>query len=131
MTKPTEKANPTAYKPEVDPTKVSLKNETIEKIPQIRVVVKNPGLKPMTITLNNTLKDFQWIVGGYIETIDLAGGVIMICNEDGKRRGLPFNFFFFSDHIVGSVVFTAFDEDGNFVSLNEVQRKYVYALLGY
>lgn len=131
MTKPTEKANPYACKPEVDPAKVSLKNETIEKIPQIRVVVKNPGQEPVTTTLNNTLKDLQQTVGGYIETIDLAGGVILICNEEGKLRGLPFNFLFFSDHIVGPAIFAAFDEAGNFTSLDVVQRKYVYALLGY
>ena len=38
-----------------------------------------------------SLKELQFIVGGYIEIVRFAGGQIMVCNEEGKLIGLPPN----------------------------------------
>ena len=43
-------------------------------------------------TIPNTLKALQEAVGGYIETVTLDNGVVLICNEEGKLRDMPYNF---------------------------------------
>lgn len=37
------------------------------------------------------LRTMQAAVGGYIEMIPLAGGAVLVLNEEGKLHGLPFN----------------------------------------
>lgn len=72
---------------------------------KIRAIVKRPcepwGHK---ITLDNDLKTFQKIVGGYIETVTFLDGVTVICNEEGKLRGLPANFHMLGDTICGTAI---------------------------
>ena len=44
------------------------------------------------IEIENTLEAFQEAVGGYIETLTLVPEkVVMIVNEEGRLRGLPWN----------------------------------------
>lgn len=38
-----------------------------------------------------TLAELQGIVGGYIEMVRLWDGRVMVVNEEGLLRGLPFN----------------------------------------
>lgn len=38
-----------------------------------------------------SLAELQGFVGGYIESIDLNDGSVMVVNEDGKLCGLPLN----------------------------------------
>ncbi len=38
-----------------------------------------------------TLEELQAIVGGHIEIVALSDGRLMVCNEEGKLLGLPFN----------------------------------------
>jgi len=37
------------------------------------------------------LDELQKFVGGYIEIVQLNRDMIMVCNEEGKLMGLPFN----------------------------------------
>ena len=39
-----------------------------------------------------TLKEMQAMVGGLIEPVILPNGLVMMCNEEGRLRGLPDNF---------------------------------------
>ena len=41
--------------------------------------------------ISNTLENLQRTVGGYIETVTLPGGVVIICDEEGRIKGKPFN----------------------------------------
>ena len=58
------------------------------------------------------LEELQEIVGGYIEVIYLNGngGRLMVCNEEGKLNGLPYNekatwlYGHGNDHVVGDVL---------------------------
>ena len=64
------------------------------------------------------IEELQGFVGGYIEIINLTelgyGQKFMVCNEEGKQMGLPFNgtatvlfqalHLFSIDYIVGNVV---------------------------
>ena len=59
---------------------------------QILVCVKYPGEEPRVEPLfDNTLKAFQEAVGGYIEAVTLCTDLVLICNEEGRIRGLPYN----------------------------------------
>lgn len=57
----------------------------------IKVWVKRPGEKPEKIQIKNTLEGLQKIVGGYIETVTMASDFVVICNEEGRIRKLPYN----------------------------------------
>lgn len=39
---------------------------------------------PQMIDLENDLPPLQKVVGGYLETVALAGGLLLVCNEDGN-----------------------------------------------
>lgn len=38
-----------------------------------------------------TLKDVQELVGGYVETLGLSNGDLMVFNEEGKLKGMNLN----------------------------------------
>lgn len=73
---------------------------------RIRVIVKQPG-QPLTLRwIEDELERYQAVVGGYIETVPLDGvpGIVLICNEEGKLRGLDPNVINGADVIVGPVI---------------------------
>lgn len=76
---------------------------------QIRVIVKNPGMRAEPRIIPNTLEELQGYVGGYIEVWPLAPGAVIICNEEGKLLGRPFNFRLRWEDFVGPVIFCGVD----------------------
>ena len=59
---------------------------------QILVCIKEPGEDPRIEPLfDNTLEAFQKAVGGYIETVTIATDLVLICNEEGTIKGMPYN----------------------------------------
>lgn len=84
------------------------------------VVIKKPNELPSIVDIEgNDLKTLQGIVGGYIEIVRIIDtSIIMICNEEGKLDGLPFNFILGNDAIVGTVIFVSDSQDGDFTGLN-------------
>lgn len=90
----------------------------------IKVIVKEPGKDPEDKMVKNELHALQKIVGGLIEVVPIGNGVLLVANEEGKIRDLPFNckiaghrifgtFFLCGD---GAPEFTSFPDD---VSLTE------------
>jgi Domain of unknown function (DUF3846) len=57
----------------------------------IRVLVYEPGKEPEERTIPNNLEALQGIVGGDIEVVSLSRSLKLICNEEGRLRGLPPN----------------------------------------
>lgn len=45
--------------------------------------------------ISNTLENLQRTVGGYIETISLPGGAVIICDEEGRLKKKPRNCYIF------------------------------------
>lgn len=84
----------------------------MKKEDNILVVVKYPGEKSRWAYIPNELKEFQHLVGGYIETVRLTGDVLAIVNEEGVLLDLPENVA----GLRGTVVFCSSDGD-EFVSL--------------
>ena len=59
---------------------------------QILICIKNPGEDPKIEPLfENTLEAFQTAVGGHIESVTLFSDLVLICNEEGRLRELPYN----------------------------------------
>ena len=63
-----------------------------EKSKQIKVLLLQPRKTPKPIEIENTLEAMQAVVGGDIEEYaPFDDDVVLICNEEGKLRGLPLN----------------------------------------
>lgn len=94
---------------------IELKNNSIS------VVIKEPGQPMREALIKNELSEFQKLVGGYIETIlPLKNkNIVAVLNDSGKILGLLPNFKLRNDIIVGTVVFSKSNNDGEFVSLNK------------
>ena len=60
---------------------------------KIKCIVKRPDEQFGHVAwISDSLKNLQNTVGGYIETVTLDNGVVLICNEEGKLRDMPYNF---------------------------------------
>ena len=75
-----------------------------------------PGKAPEAVTIPNTLKAMQQMVGGYIEVIPLDD-VCLVCNEEGKLMGLPGSRRLGDDIIAGTFFLSGDTPDGDFCSL--------------
>lgn len=70
----------------------------------MKAIRKKPGCTPEIIEVENTLKALQQEVGGYIETVTLASDAVVICNEEGRLCGLPYNCRFVGVDFVGTIL---------------------------
>ena len=87
----------------------------------MKAIIKEVGQMPRVEDIKNDLATLQGLVGGYIECVRIGQGVFMIANEEGKLDGLPPNFQFGYDVIVGTAVFVADGFDGEFTDLSDAQ----------
>lgn len=112
-----------------------------------RIVAKTPGEPPIDVLLNtgettgSSLAALQRAVGdGYIEglakLVSPDGGVVVYVNEEGRIKGMPFNFAWPPDGltgwrmvhvVVGPAIFTGTTEDGELRNLTTPE---VDAVLG-
>ena len=90
------------------------------------VLYVEPKKLPKQITIKNTLEEKQKLVGGLIEYTSLIddNSVLLICNEEGKILGLPYNRDIGHDIIVGPFILVGNDQRlGEDISLTEEQIK--------
>lgn len=73
----------------------------------IQVIVKRPGEPAEVTKIPNTLKAFQELVGGYIETVSIRMDIVAIVNEEGRWMNLPRNI----RGLVGTIVFAKVNGD--------------------
>ena len=96
---------------------------------QILVVIKEPGQAPKVDPLfDNTLEAFQKAVGGWIETVTLATDLVLIVNEEGWLRGLPFNVNVCGFNLAGTVIAVGVNGD-EFASLKAANIPAVMRML--
>lgn len=91
-------------------------------------VYKKPGEKAELIEVQNVLEDFQSLVQGNIEVVNIGPYIyrterisqryLLICNETGKLDGLDANIVLGSDIVVGNIVVVAAGID-DFTSLTD------------
>ena len=97
---------------------------------QIMVVIKEPGKAPVVDPLfENRLEAFQKAVGGYIEAVTVAEDLVLICNEEGRLMGLPFNIDLCGVDFVGTVIAAGVRGD-EFASIRGASVAAVLDLLG-
>lgn len=56
---------------------------------KISVLIKEPGKNPRHVHIENSLKNLQKTVDGYIECVTLATDCVVICDEEGRLKGKP------------------------------------------
>ena len=76
---------------------------------KIRVIIKEPGKPAYEKEIDNDLRSLQKIVGGYIETVTLCEDLTIICNEEGRIDGLPYNCDIMGVSFVGTIIIAGID----------------------
>lgn len=76
----------------------------------MQAIRKKPGCEPELIDIDNTLAALQQEVGGYIETVSIAD-VVIVCNEEGRLCGLPYNCRFVGVDFVGTILVVGRNKD--------------------
>lgn len=76
---------------------------------KIKVLAKRPGYPAYMTWISNNLPNLQKFVGGYIETVKLFSDVIVVCNEEGKLKGLDHNCTIWGEDFVGDIFFCGVD----------------------
>ena len=71
---------------------------------KIRAISKRPGCPPRSVWVSNSLENLQRSVGGYIATVRLATDCCVICNEEGRLLGLPYNCTIAGVDFVGDIL---------------------------
>lgn len=72
---------------------------------KIKAIVKRADEPRGHMTsISCSLKNLQNIVEGYIETVTIGPGLVIICNEEGRLRGLPYNCEVAGITFVGDII---------------------------
>ena len=75
-----------------------------------RAVIKRPDEKFGHMTnISCSLKNLQTIVGGYVEMVRIASGIVILCNEEGMIQNLPFNCNLCRHRFYGDLIFIGID----------------------
>lgn len=70
--------------------------------------VKQPGQPARHVWISNRLEALQANVGGYIEVVP-HGNAVVICNEEGRLLGLPYNCVYAGTEFVGTIIICGVD----------------------
>lgn len=72
---------------------------------KIKCIIKHPE-EPVgrECEIENDLKTLQRIVDGYIETVSIGNNIVIICNEEGRLRDLPYNCDVIHLGFVGTII---------------------------
>lgn len=91
-------------------TVVNLRINGDKGMRKIRAIIKRPDEEFGHVTnISDTLENLQKTVGGNIECVSFSNFVIL-CNEDGKLKGLPFNMRIGTfDVLVGTIIVLGVD----------------------
>ena len=95
----------------------------MEKEIKVLSISNTDGIKIKTI--ENDLKAMQEFVGGWIEIVPLSHECCLVCNEEGKIKGLPYNMAVidtntgFKDIIMGDFFIASSDDEGELASIPE------------
>lgn len=81
------------------------------KAKKIRVLRKRPGKWPEFVEIENELAALQHEVGGYIETFGIARDLTIVCNEEGKIHGFPYNCTICGETFVGTILLVGVRRD--------------------
>lgn len=97
------------------------------------IVIKNVGEKMKEAELQeDSLAQFQEIVGGYVDVVRLPLGIDLWCDDEALIKNNPTPNFIVSrgalydlQFIFGNVAFASTDNEGNTIPLNHDQKTYI------
>ena len=78
----------------------------------MKVFFKEPGKKLRQMQVSNNLHVLQQLIGGYIETVTLCTDLVVLCDEEGRLKGLPHNCAVSGVDFCGPIMFVGVDGDG-------------------
>lgn len=88
----------------------------------LKILIVKPGKQPEVATIDGSLHSMQTIVGGYIQEIMIERDIALICNEEGRLRGLQPNRLVDGNMIVGTFFLANDNNFGeNYSSLTDEQ----------
>lgn len=76
---------------------------------KITAIIKRPGEDAEVEMIENTLKTFQNLVGGYIECVTVEPGLVAVVDEEGIINSKPFNMELGVHQLFGTIVFVGVD----------------------
>lgn len=77
----------------------------------MKIVKKEPGGKFYTKEIPNTLEAMQAEIGGYIECVTVDRTCCIVCDDEGRIKGLPFNVKLAGMNFVGPIMIVGTKED--------------------
>ena len=95
----------------------------------MRVIRKRPGQVPQIVDVENTLESLQFEVDGWIEAVTFAEDACVICNEEGRIQGLPFNLELMGILFFGTIMIVGVDGE-NFTNLSDAGVELMMRELG-
>lgn len=75
----------------------------------MKSILKEPGKEPKVIDVENEKEELQETVGGYLESVTLAADMCILCDEEGRLKGLPFNVEICGVSFVGPILMVGVD----------------------
>ena len=76
----------------------------------MKIIYKEPGKPAVYKEVPNELEDLQELVDGWVEAHTVEDGLVIICNEEGRIRQMPYNCHVFTDW-VGPIAFVGCQGD--------------------
>lgn len=71
---------------------------------KIKVIIKEPGKKPRSTNISDSLQNLQRTVGGYIEAVPISKDCVIICDEEGRIKGYPYCCNIFGLNFFGTII---------------------------
>ena len=84
----------------------------------MRALSKRPGEAWEAIKVDNELKPLQQEVGGYLESFTFAENACVLCDEEGRVKGKPYNATVCGVPFVGTILIVGVDGE-EFADLTE------------
>ena len=94
----------------------------------MRVLKKEPGGPWVDAEIENTLEALQQGVGGKLEAVTLASDACILCNEEGRLLGMPYNITICGVSFVGPLLIVGIAGE-DFAGLTEQQVDRLRTLL--
>lgn len=84
----------------------------------MRALKKEPGKPWVSVEIDNELKPLQKAVGGYLESFTFSKDACILCDEEGRLKGKPYNTTILGVDFVGTILMVGVDGE-EFADLTE------------